>query len=182
MEISLEDTRYTRDPSVHRQRDRREETQRQRPFLLLLSTILIERRRAQKWLRSRVDNEYRYIYTRYFSTSHGRLKRRRKETISIPIELQRRESAKFLSNFFTFHISSFALPWTEFYRVMLLPRIKPLLWDLLTFRLVVIQPRAAEGKGEGYIHGRSTYAISSSKGGSECILCRKRDEIVGRRR
>lgn len=96
MEISLEDTRgdtrYTRRvevilPYTDSRGEIVEETQRQRPFLLLAEATHDDLDRARETsslevasdrLRSRVDNEYRYIYiyiykyTRRFSTSHGR--------------------------------------------------------------------------------------------------------------
>lgn len=152
MEISLEDTRgdtrYTRRvevilPYTDSRGEIVEETQRQRPFLLLATHDLDRARETSSLevafdrLRSRVDNECGiplYIYTRRFSTSHGRLTKRRKKKKkkknnfhSHRIVHCTRENLeeKFLSKFhdilrswffffFFFppsYISSFALPW-----------------------------------------------------------------------
>lgn len=106
MEISLEDTRgdtrYTRRvevilPYTDSRGEIVEETQRQRPFLLLAEATHDDLDRARETsslevasdrLRSRVDNEYRYIYINILDVFQRPtvVQRKKKETISIPIE------------------------------------------------------------------------------------------------
>lgn len=106
MEISLEDTRgdtrYTRRvevilPYTNSRGEIVEETQRQRPFLLLAEATHDDLDRARETsslevasdrLRSRVDNEYRYIYINILDVFQRPtvVQRKKKETISIPIE------------------------------------------------------------------------------------------------
>lgn len=148
MEISLEDTRgdtrYTRRvevilPYTDSRGEIVEETQRQRPFLLLAEATHDDLDRARETsslevasdrLRSRVDNEYRYIYiykyTRRFSTSHGRsTKKKRNNFHSYRIVHCTRENLEerrnsyrnstilydldFFFFFLFFHISSFGV-------------------------------------------------------------------------